>query len=97
MLFAVMGFFKPNTDTEPANLQAAISEHFGQPLLHIRLAGPLRDPNGCRVGIMVLIEAEHFADAERYLRSSPYLEAGLYERVEIVEFDIEVGAGMLRK
>ena len=96
MLFAVMGFFGATADTEPATFQSALSEHLGQPLLQIRLAGPLRDRDGRRVGMMVCIEAETFADAERYLHESPYSKAGLYDRVQVVEFDLEVGAGALR-
>ncbi len=96
MLFAVMGFFGATADTEPATLQPALNEHLGQPLLQIRLAGPLRDRDGRRVGMMVCIEAATFADAERYLHESPYFEAGLYDRVQVVEFDLEVGAGQLK-
>lgn len=96
MLFAAMGFFRAMADTEPANLQEAFNEHLGQGLLRIRLAGPLRDRDGRRVGMMACIEAATFADAERYLHQSPYFKAGLYDRVQVVQFDLEVGAGELK-
>ncbi len=85
MIFAIMGFFKPGIDTAPQRLQADWNEHLGQPLLHIRLAGALRDADGRRIGYMVVLEANGIEQAEDYLRSSPYFAAHLYERVEVGE------------
>jgi len=96
MLFAVIGFFKPGIDTSPVKLQRSVNEHLGQIGLHLRLAGPLRDRGGKHTGFMVCLEAETFAAAEAYLGQSPYFEAKMYERVEVVEYTLEVGAGQLR-
>ena len=91
MLFAVIGFFKPDVDSAPPELQADLNEHFAQPTLRIALAGYLRDRNGARAALMGLIEAESFDRAEAFLHSSPYTQAGLYDRVEVLQFDVEVG------
>lgn len=91
MWFTVMGFYKPGIDTAPAVLQAALKEHIGQPSLQIRLAGPLRGPDGKTIGFMVIIRADTFARADAYLHESPHYNAGLYERVVVAEYAIEAG------
>jgi uncharacterized protein YciI len=91
MLFAVMGFFRSGIDPSPPELQASFSEHLSQPMPRVRLAGYLLDRDGRRVGFMGLIEAESHERAEAYLRSSPYFDAGLYERTEVMAYDLEVG------
>ncbi len=63
----------------------------GQPILHLRLAGLLRGEGGRLTGAMVLMEADGFAAAQAYLDSSPYFHAGLYDRVEVAAYDIQVG------
>ena len=91
MLFAVIGFFKPDVDTAPAKLQADFNEHLAQPTLRIALAGYLKSREGARTALMGLIEAESFDRAEAFLHASPYFEAGLYDRIEVLHFDVEVG------
>ncbi len=92
MLFTVMGFFKPGADTAPARLQVDLNEHMGQRGVNIRLAGPLRDRTGAKIGFMALVEAEAFDQAESYLQASPYVLASMYERTDVAEFKLEVGA-----
>lgn len=91
MLFAVMGFLKSVVDHPPGQGQDAMNEHLGQQMLQIKLAGPLKNREGSQVGLMVLIEAEDFAAAEAYLHESPNFKNGLYERVEVAEYAIELG------
>lgn len=91
MLFAVMGFFRTGVDPEPAALQANFNEHLAQPTVGLRLAGYLRDPNGRTTGFMGLVEADSYDRARAYLENSPYFTAGLYERSEVLEYDVEVG------
>ena len=57
----------------------------------IRLAGPLRNAKGEQTGFMLLLEAQSFAQADDFVKSSPNLEAGLYDRVEVEQLDPEVG------
>jgi uncharacterized protein YciI len=91
MLFTVTGFFKPGVDTAPGALQTDFNEHLGQPNLNIRLAGPLLDEHGAKIGFMGLVETETFEQAEAYLRDSPYFQADLYDRTEVAEFNVQVG------
>lgn len=91
MLFAVMGFFKPGTDAIPAGLEPDINEHLGQPFIPLKLAGQLKNREGQPVGMMVCLDAAGFDEAEAYLRESPFFKSKMYERVEVVEYSVEVG------
>jgi uncharacterized protein YciI len=91
MLFAITAKFRPLVDTGPADLQAEFNAHLAQPCLRIPLAGYVRDREQRRVGYMVLLEAPGFADAEAYIRESPYAAHDLYESIEVIEFDVDVG------
>ena len=92
MIFLVVGHFRSDADPEPPELGTALNEHLGPSSAGLRLAGYLRDAAGRKIGFMGLLEADRFEQAESYLRSSPFYEAGLYERAEALEFAIEVGA-----
>lgn len=91
MWFTVMGFYKPGIDTRPAVLQAALNEHIGQLNLQIRLAGPLRGPDGKTIGLMVITRADTLARADAYLHESPHYNAGLYERVVVADMPSKRG------
>jgi uncharacterized protein YciI len=91
MLFAVTGMLKPDAEAKLPGLQEAFNEHLAQPFRRIRLAGPLRGADGHRLGFMALIEAENFGQAEAYLHQSPLFRAELYERVDVAEYEVEVG------
>lgn len=91
MLFALMGFFRPDVEAPPQALQADFNEHLSQPFRRVRLAGPVQDRNGRRIGWMALIESDTFDQAEAYLHESPYFAAHLYERIEVGQYAPEVG------
>ena len=91
MLFAVMGFFKPGIETLPAKLEADLNEHLSQPFISLKLAGPLKNRLGKSVGLMVCLEVADFDKAEAYLSESPFTKNDMYERVEVVEYSLEVG------
>lgn len=91
MLFAVMGFFKPGHDTLPLRLEPELNEHFSQPYFPLKLAGKLKNREGKSVGMMVCLEAAGFDQAEAFLRASPYSQSKMYERVEVLEYSVEVG------
>ena len=95
MLFALIGFFRTPAGVEDAGFEAELSDHLAQQVLHVHLAGALRDRDGRQVGYMAIINAPDFAAAEAYLSQSPYFKADRYERVEIVEYALMVGAGAL--
>ncbi len=92
MLFALTGLFRSGVDSSPAALQAGFNEHLGQPHQHIRLAGPIQDRNGQRIGWLTLLEVDSFDQAEAYLHHSPYSAAHLYDRIEVGRYVPEVGS-----
>ncbi len=91
MIYVVSGWFKPDEDTAPVALEAAMNEHLGQRLMGVRLFGALTDAAGRRVGLMGVLEAESLDQAKAFLADSPYTEADLYARVEAFELRLEVG------
>jgi hypothetical protein len=56
MLYAWIGFLKPEANSIPASLQESATDFLSQPLIHIRAAGPLRDATGKRSGMMMIFE-----------------------------------------
>jgi uncharacterized protein YciI len=90
MLFALIGLLKPDVEERLPDAEK-INEHLAQPFRRTHLAGYLRHEGGHRAGVMMLIEANSFAEAEGFLHQSPFFKANLYERVEIAEYMLEVG------
>jgi uncharacterized protein YciI len=91
MLFALIGLLKPDVDKSQLPSSDAVNEHLSQPFRRTHLAGFLRHEGGERAGLMMLIEADSFEQAEGFLRQSPFFKADLYERVEVLEYALEVG------
>jgi uncharacterized protein YciI len=91
MLFNIVGYFKPGGAEKAPQNALAFDDHLGQPMNRVPLAGPLRDANGRECGFMALLEAPSFEDAKRFVDGSPNFEAGLYDRVDISQLDVEVG------
>jgi uncharacterized protein YciI len=91
MLFALTAILKRHEEPAIAALADAFNEHLSQPFRRVRLAGVLRDADRRRIGFMVVLEAESYAAAEAYLHESPLFRAGAYSRVEVAEYELEVG------
>jgi hypothetical protein len=90
MLFVLMGLLREDAGDRLPNA-AEINEHLAQPFRHTRLAGYLRHEGGEASGLLMLVEADSFAEAEAHLHQSPFFKADLYERVEVAEYALEVG------
>ena len=90
MLYAWMGFLKPGAEV-PQSVQQQTSDFLGQPLIPIHFAGPLRDPDGKRAGMMMLFEHDSRQAAESFVMGSPYLQGDLYEDHRLYEYVNEVG------
>jgi len=70
-----------------AHLRAAAQHH-----VFVRLGGPTLDALGSAMnGTLLVIEAEHIEDVERFLSDDPYMHAGLFERIEIRPWDWSLG------
>lgn len=95
MFFAITGHFSAAARPDMAQYQSDLNEHLGQRLIHVKLAGALRDPAGKETGFLAVLEADDFTAATAYLDASPYFRAGLYDRVDVAHFAVAVGAGQL--
>lgn len=91
MMFLMMGMLKPDVRMVPQDIQKLTNDFLGQPLIAIRTAGALRDDTGERAGMMLIVELDDRSAAERFMNDSPYLQAGLYEDVRVLQYTPEVG------
>jgi uncharacterized protein YciI len=91
MLFVVAGILKPDVEERMISLRNEWSEHLSQPFRRISLAGLMRDREGKRQGYLIFFEAENFDDAQAYLHQSPFYRNNLYERVDVAEFNAQIG------
>ena len=86
MLHAWIGFLKPGADPIAQSVQEMTIEFLSQPLIEIRLVGPLVDAAGKRAGMMMIFERDSREAAESFVEESPYLRAGLYEDHRLYEY-----------
>jgi len=91
VLVALIGFYSEGAEDHLHEIAADVNEYLGQILLPPRLAAVLRGEAGERLGNLVIVDAESFDEAKSRLQESPALQAGLYDRAEIAELEIEVG------
>jgi uncharacterized protein YciI len=91
MLYAWIGFLRPEADQIPPSVQQQATEFLSQPIIRIRAFGPLRDASGKRAGMMMIFEDESFEAAETFVKGSPILQAGLYEEYHLFEYVNEAG------
>ena len=68
MLFAWMGFLKPDADPIPQSVQQQTTDFLGQPYIDMQFVGPLRDAEGRRAGMMMIFEVEDRAKARSFRR-----------------------------
>jgi uncharacterized protein YciI len=91
MFYAISAILAEGAESKIESMVGDFNEHLSQPFRRVRLAGPLCDPEGRKKGYLVVIEADSIKDAETYLHESPIFRAGLYERAELFEYQIQIG------
>ena len=91
MLFAWMGFLNPDAGPVPQSVQQQTTDFLSQPYIDIAYVGPLLDAGGGRAGMMMIFDIADRAAAEAFVKTSPYLDAGLYEDHRLYEYRSEVG------
>jgi uncharacterized protein YciI len=91
VIFALIGLLRQPVPPRDAAFEAALNAHYAQPQLRIINAGYLRDARRQPIGLLAVIEAESFDRAQAFLESSPFHTGGFYDRVEIAEYDVDVG------
>jgi uncharacterized protein YciI len=58
----------------------------------VKLGGPFLDAEGRMCGSLLIVEAADLAAAEAFGAADPYVQAGLFESVEIRPFRVTIGA-----
>lgn len=91
MQFAVTAFLRPGAEDELVKYSDELNEQVGPDGTNVLLAGVLRDEAGKRIGYLALFKGDAIAEARDWVRDSPIYRNHLYERLEIAEYDIEVG------
>jgi uncharacterized protein YciI len=91
MLFAWIAYLKPGAEPIPPGVREQASDFLGQPLMKIHSAGPLCQASGEPAGMMIVFEDDNRESAERFVATSPYLAADLYEDHRLYEYRDEVG------
>lgn len=91
MLYAWIGFLKPDAESIPQSVQELTNDFLSQDFIKIELAGPLRDADGKRSAMMMIFEHESREAAESFVADSPYLKANLYQDHRLYEYANEVG------
>jgi uncharacterized protein YciI len=91
MLYAWIGFLKPDAGPIPQSVQEQTTDFLGQLSITIHFAGPLLDESGKRAGMMMVFEHDSREAAESFVRDSPYLQAGLYDDHRLYEYRNEAG------
>ena len=91
MLFKIEAILKADVEQDLESHFDQMNERLGPSSSEVRLAGALRDQNGKRAGYLALIEGDTIEAARKWVRESPIYKAQLYDRVEVYEYEIEVG------
>jgi uncharacterized protein YciI len=81
MLFVTVAIDKPNsTDLRMATREAHLA--YAKASGKVKFGGPFLDEQGKMTGSMLVFEARDEAEARAFNAADPYVEAGLFERVE---------------
>ena len=91
MLFALIGLYRKGAEDHLLEIADDVNAFLGQILLPPRLAAVFRGKDGKKIGNLVIVDAADLKDAKSQLDDSPARRAGLYDRFEIAELQIEVG------
>jgi len=91
MLFAWMGFLKDGASPIPPEVNQQVSDFVRQPYIDIRSFGRLFSEGGRHEAMLMIFEIEDRAKATRFVETSPFLHAGLYERHYLYEYRDEGG------
>lgn len=90
MLFALMAFDKSGAlDLRKDNRQAHL-DYIGATGV-VRQAGPLLDTKGEMCGSLLILEVDSLAAAQAWAKNDPYAKAGVFERVDIRQWNRVIG------
>ena len=90
MLVALMAHDKAGAlEIRKANREAHIAYLKSTDL--VEMAGPLLDADGGMCGSLIVLNVADFSAAEAWAAGDPYKHAGLFERVELIQWNKVIG------
>ena len=86
-LFVYMGHDAPGSAEKRPELRPAHLDHIGalSRAGRVPFAGPLLAEDGSPKGSVIVVEADDYASAREIAEADPYLEGGVFERVDVFE------------
>lgn len=92
MLYAILANDQPDApDLRREHLEAHLA-FIAEQSERIRVAGPLLDERGEKVGSLLVIEAESLPAARAWIATDPYARAGVWRRIVVRPFRAVAGA-----
>jgi uncharacterized protein YciI len=91
MLFAIIALLKSGADEELIKYSGELNEQIGANAENISVAGALRDKDRQRRGYLAFFEGNSIADARKWMEESPIYRDNLYEQVEVLQYEVEIG------
>jgi uncharacterized protein YciI len=58
----------------------------------VKFGGPFTGPEGEMIGSFSIIEAKDYDEAQAYVKSDPYNQAGLFERQELHSWKLSINS-----
>ena len=90
MLFAIVGYDKPNGLAHRMEVRPDHLAHLDTLGDRLKLAGPFLDANGDMNGSFMVIEAESQAEAEAIFARDPFVSRGVFGSIEIRRWHIGI-------
>nr|ACZ51381.1 hypothetical protein [Pseudomonas sp. NyZ402] len=98
--FAVFATDHEGTQALREKLRPTHRAHLRAPGIHhvvVRLGGPtLNDASAAMNGTLLVVEAASLPEVEAFLQDDPYVQAGLFSRIEIRPWSWSLGNPALR-
>jgi hypothetical protein len=91
MQFAVAAILKPGTEQELIKHSAEFNEQIGPNGEDVRLPGALLDEAGRKVGYLAILDGDTIGQVRDWVDESPIYRAGLYDRLDVFQYQVEVG------
>ena len=91
MHFAVAAILKPGSEQELIKHSDELNEQIGPNGEDVRLAGALLDPQGEKVGYLAILDGDTIGQVRDWIGESPIYRDKLYERLDLFQYQIEVG------
>jgi uncharacterized protein YciI len=93
MLFTVIRHDKANKVSLRQSERPKHLVYLERVMPHIKSGGALLNDQGQQIGSILIIDVESRAAAEEFACDDPYVEAGLFERTDILPFHLVFAEG----